>query len=138
LSGADCAEHFDLVDNCTAEPGTVLVLGESGALRASDTAYDKRVAGVVSGAGDYRPGLILDSMGGHEGRAPVALMGKVYCKVDATGNAIEIGDLLTSSSKPGHAMKAADSARAFGAVLGKAMGACDSGTGIIPILVCLQ
>jgi hypothetical protein len=35
-------------------------------------------------------------------------------------------------------MKAADPARAFGAVLGKAMGALKEGRGLVPILVTLQ
>jgi hypothetical protein len=39
---------------------------------------------VISGAGACRPGVILDRRASSEGRAPVALVGKVYCKVDAT------------------------------------------------------
>jgi hypothetical protein len=70
--------------------------------------------------------------------APVALVGKTYCKVEATSDAIEVGDLLTPSSTPGHAMKASDPARAFGAVLGKALRPLKNGTGLIPILVALQ
>jgi hypothetical protein len=69
---------------------------------------------------------------------PVALLGKVYCRVDAECGAIEIGDLLATSPTPGHAMKASDPARAFGAVLGKALRAVESGRAFIPILVALQ
>jgi hypothetical protein len=68
----------------------------------------------------------------------LALVGKVYCKVDATFLPIEVGDLLTSAPTLGHAMKAADSQRAFGAVVGKALEALPKGKGLIPILVCLQ
>jgi hypothetical protein len=71
-------------------------------------------------------------------RMPVALMGKVYCKVDARHSPIEVGDLLTTSSTPGHAMKANDAHKAFGAVLGKALRPLEQGQGIIPILVALQ
>ena len=71
-----------------------MVLDQRGALRSSRQAYDKRVAGVISGAGEYRPGLILDRKESSEGRVPVALVGKVYCKVDARYVAIEVGDLL--------------------------------------------
>jgi hypothetical protein len=53
---------------------------------------------------------------------PLALTGKVYCKADAQYAPIEVGDLLTTSSTAGHAMKATDHDRAFGAVLGKALG----------------
>lgn len=48
-------------------------------------------------------------------------MGKVYCKVDAGYAPVAAGDLLTSSPTPGHAMKAANPARAFGSVIGKAL-----------------
>jgi hypothetical protein len=46
-------------------------------------------------------------------------MGRVYCKVDATYSPIEIGDRLTTSPTPGHAMKAVDPGRAFDAVIGR-------------------
>jgi hypothetical protein len=71
-------------------------------------------------------------------RFPVALLGKVYCKVDASYASIEVGDLLTTSATAGHAMKAADPARAFGAVLGKALRGVSSGQALIPVLVALQ
>jgi hypothetical protein len=52
LTNADCAEDFDVSGTDKAEPGTVMVLGNEGALSESQQAYDKRVAGVISGAGD--------------------------------------------------------------------------------------
>jgi hypothetical protein len=137
LTGADCAEHFDFNGNLP-EAGTVVVIDNAGALRESHQAYDKKVAGVVSGAGEYRHGLILDKRASDEGRIPVALVGKVFCKVDAQYSPIEIGDLLTTSSTPGHAMKATEPQKAFGAVIGKALKSISNGTGLIPILVALQ
>jgi hypothetical protein len=136
LPGADCAEQFDVAE--PIEPGTVVVLDGQGVLRQSQIAYDKKVVGVVSGAGRFRPGIILDKQQGASDRVPVALVGKVYCKVDARYSPIEIGDILTSSPTAGHAMKAADPARAFGAVIGKALRVWDEGTGLLPILVSLQ
>ena len=138
LANADCAEQFDIADIPAAEPGTVMVLGEEGALEVSTEAYDKRVAGVISGAGDYRPGIVLDSRESGSARRPVALLGKVFCKVDAQFGEIEIGDLLTTSSTPGHAMKTSDQSRAFGSVIGKALRRLKSGQALIPILVTLQ
>ena len=137
LVNADCAEEFALERCATVEPGTVMVLGESGGLRPSDVAYDRRVAGVVSGGGDYRPGIILGE--GSGGGAPVALalIGRVACRVDATRKPVAVGDLLTTSDLPGHAMKASDPARAFGAVIGKALAPLEGGTGLVPILVAL-
>src|SRR5690348_5797357 len=60
LTNADCAEEFDIGCGRPVEPGTVMVLGEGGALFPSRRAHDKRVAGVISGAGSYKPGIILD------------------------------------------------------------------------------
>jgi hypothetical protein len=138
LLGADCAEHFDVRDGRELEPGTVLVIDTDGRLAESVRPYDRRVAGVVSGAGGFRPGLLLDSHDLEGSRKPVALMGKVYCKVDAEAGAIDVGDLLTTSGTAGHAMKATDPARAFGGVLGKALAPLRRGRGLVPILVTLQ
>jgi hypothetical protein len=136
--GADCAEEFDVAATGEIEPGMVMVLNQQGALQPSQQAYDKKVAGVVSGAGDYKPGIILDKKESSEGRMAVALVGKVYCKVDAHYAPIEMGDLLTTSPTFGHAMKATDPLKAFGAVIGKALRPLEAGQGLIPILVALQ
>ncbi len=141
LTNQDCAEDFDIHFGLDVEPGTVMVLDEGGLLQESRHAYDKKVAGVISGAGEFKPGLILGRDKGHRDghRAPVALVGKVYCKVDAQHTPIEIGDLLTTSATAGHAMKAEDPMRAFGAVIGKALRGMPAGQkGLIPILVALQ
>jgi Beta/Gamma crystallin len=138
LANADCAEEFDICATEQVDPGTVMVLGEDGQLEQSHQAYDTRVAGVVSGAGEYKPGLILDRQESGNIRQPIALLGKVYCKVDAHYAPIALGDLLTTSPTPGHAMKATDPLKAFGAVLGKALRPFTQGQGYIPILVALQ
>jgi hypothetical protein len=48
------------------------------------------------------------------------------------------GDLLVSSSTPGYAMRGTDRSRMLGAVVGKALGSLDHGTGVIDVLVTLQ
>jgi hypothetical protein len=68
----------------------------------------------------------------------VAPVGKVYCKVDADPSPITVGDLLTTAAPPGFGLKAADSSRAFGAVIGKALKPLAAGQGLIPILVALR
>ena len=68
----------------------------------------------------------------------MALMGKVFCKVDAQFGAVEVGDLLTTSPTAGHAMKTSDPFKAFGAVIGKALRPLLEGQGLIPILIALQ
>jgi hypothetical protein len=136
--GADCAEYFDAQTHEPAEPGTVLVLGDDGALKASQKAYDRRVAGIVSGAGSFRPAIILDHQVTARTRTLIALLGKTYCKVDAEHGRIEVGDLLTTSPTPGYAMKASDREQAFGAVIGKALQRLEEGQGLIPVLIALQ
>jgi hypothetical protein len=138
LTNADCAEDFDIVGLVRIEAGTVMVIDSEGALRPSDQAYDKRVAGVISGAGNFKPGIVLDKQESSNNRMPIALLGKVYCKVDAQYGAIEVGDLLTTSPTPGHAMVASESVRAFGTIIGKALRPLLSDKSLIPILVALQ
>src|SRR5207253_7036160 len=81
LTNADGAEEFDIVGTEAVDPGTVMVLTSGSALLPSQQAYDKRVAGIVSGAGDYRPAMILDRQESGVNRQPIALFGKVFCKV---------------------------------------------------------
>jgi hypothetical protein len=138
LLNADCAEDFDVSRTEEVDPGPVVVIDQEGAMQQARRAYDKRVAGVISGAGEYRSGIILDNRDGQADRMPVALMGKVCCKVDAQYSPIEVGDLLTTSPTPGHGMKANDPLRASGAVFGKALRPLEAGTGVIPALVALQ
>jgi hypothetical protein len=138
LTNADCAEDFDISAAEPVVPGTVMVLGDDDALKPCQRSYDKRVAGVLSGAGDYRPGIVLDKHPSQANRAPVALLGKVFCKVDAGYGPVAVGDLLTTSDTPGHAMKAADPFKAFGSVIGKALRPLKAGQGLIPILIALQ
>jgi hypothetical protein len=135
----DIAEDFDVDDEkINLEPGTVLVINEQGRLCASSFAYDTRVAGVVSGAGELRPAVVLQRVSSPTPRSPIALLGKVFCKVDATFGGIAAGDLLTTSSRRGYAMKACDRSRALGAIIGKALASLSTGAGTIPIMVSLR
>ena len=67
---------------------------------------------------------------------PMAVVGIVPCKVSAENGAISPGDLLVTSSTPGHAMRDDDPRN--GTVVAKALGELSSGTGIIKVLVTLQ
>jgi hypothetical protein len=73
-----------------------------------------------------------------DGKHPVALSGRVYVYADASELTIEPGDMLTTSTIPGHAMKATDWAKAQGAILGKAMTGLKTGKGLVLVLVTLQ
>lgn len=133
---ADVAEEFEVhaahVDEVL--PGTVMVLEESGRLMPCSEPYDSRVVGIVAGAGHLRPGIVLDKNGGRNRRA-IALVGKTYCRVDAGAGTIRVGDMLTTSPRKGHAMRASDRVQAFGAVIGKALEGLSEGVGLIPVLV---
>lgn len=136
---ADCAEEFECSSRSVlAEPGYVMVLDDSGVIRPCNGGYERGTVGVVSGAGTFRPAIVLDRIQDAENRAPIALIGKVCCYVDANFTPIRVGDLLTTSPTTGHAMKAIDHTRAFGAVIGKALQPLAGGKGLIAILVTLQ
>jgi hypothetical protein len=136
LNNADGAEEFE-VDDDGAEPGSVLVIDDETRLRLADRPYDRRVAGIVSGAAGLRPGIVLGRRR-EGGRIPVALFGKVNCRIDASYGPVVAGDLLTTSETPGHAMRAKPGHRALGAVIGKALRALNSGRDLVPVLVALQ
>ena len=138
LQNADCAEDFQLAPGVEASPGDVMVMDAGGKLRPSTKPYDKRVAGVVSGRGELRPGIILGRHVNATNTIPIALVGRTYCKVDATTAPVEVGDLLTTSTTPGMAMKATDLSSGFGSIIGKALQPIATGSGMIPVLVTLQ
>jgi hypothetical protein len=137
-AGLDYAEGFNVSDESQIGPGTVLAIDPKhpGELTIAREPYDRRVAGIVSGAKGLGSGVRL---GVDEFDYDVALAGRVYCNVDATRSGIEPGDLLTTASTPGHAMKATDHDRAQGAILGKAMQGLEKGQkGQVLVLVSLQ
>jgi hypothetical protein len=149
IAGADLAEKFSVraassrekEDGTAIQPGYVVAIDTDnpGQLVVSDRAFDRRVAGVISGAGSVHVGVVL----GHDAtitsnHQPVALTGRVYCWADTSAGAIRPGDLLTTSARPGHAMRVDDPARAQGAILGKAMTHLDDGVGLVLVLVTLQ
>lgn len=140
--GADLSEQFDVASsNETPAPGNVVCIDKDnpGKLVVCGRAYDKTVAGIVSGAGGIRPGMLMgQERSAASGTYPVALTGRVYCKADAATGRIEPGDLLTSSDRPGYAMKVTDHAAAIGSVLGKAMSSLEDGEGLVLVLVSLQ
>lgn len=137
--GADIAEPFQMSQRGLPK-GAVVVIDEEhpGHLKLSSEPYDRRVAGIISGAGGVNPGLSLSQQGVMEGDQQVALTGRVYVQADTSNGPIKPGDLLTTSASPGHAMKVTDPQRAHGATLGKAMTRLDEGEGLVLVLVALQ
>jgi hypothetical protein len=131
LDGADYAEALT-VGNQVVTPGMTVVLDEAGRIQPCAEDYDSRVVGIVAGAGGVRSALVLDR---HDGGAAVAMMGKAWALADASELPIRCGDMLTTSSTPGHARRAGDMTRAFGCVIGKALTSLDTGRGFVRVLV---
>lgn len=137
--GSDLVEGFDSQAK-DIEPGTLMVIDPAhpGELIPSTSAYDSKVAGIVSGAGGVNPGIKMGQDGVMDGKHPIAMTGRVYVKATAAAGSIKPGDLLTTSDVPGHAMKATDTAKSDGTIIGKAMSALDKDTGLVLVLVNLQ
>ncbi|MEP6703862.1 MAG: hypothetical protein ABJB34_03570 [Acidobacteriota bacterium] len=136
--GSDLAEHFEFGES--VKPGMVVAIDplKTGKLIVARGVYNRRVAGIVSGANSLSAGMTLPDLKDAKNSLPVALSGRVWVYCDATRNAIQPGDLLTTSPTPGHAMRVASYTRAQGAIIGKAMSRLKSGKGLVLVLVTLQ
>jgi hypothetical protein len=139
ICGGDYAESVDVSGSRTNYgPGDVLVLDPEnpGKVLKSIEAYSTSVSGIYS----TKPGTVgrRQTTAKNADEVPMAMMGIVPAKVSAENGPVKVGDLLVSSSTPGYAMKGTDHNRMLGAVIGKAMGKLDSGTGVIEVLVTLQ
>jgi len=140
--GSDLSENFDVnADKDELKSGMIVSIDPKnpGELVLAREAYDAKVAGILSGAGGVKPGMLMSQKGSvADGKHPVALTGRVYCHVDASHGAIEPGDMITTSTTPGHGMKATNRERAFGSIIGKAMTGLTEGKGLVLVLVNLQ
>jgi hypothetical protein len=147
IAGSDFAEALPASKGkADYAPGDVLVLsGEApGTVEKASRPYDRCVAGVYS----TRPGVLgADKQGTSQvdpNDLPVAILGIVPTKVSTENGPVRAGDLLTTSSTPGYAMKASPvrvgRAKVYrtGAILGKALEPLKEGKGIIKVLVSLR
>jgi len=141
-SGADFAESVAVRGRPSEyEPGDVLEIDATADrhLALSHHAYATLVAGIYS----TKPGVLatphnMDDASAKSTEVPLAVIGIVPCKVTAENGAIDRGDLLVTSSRPGYAMKGTDRSRLVGAVVGKALQPLPTGTGMIEVLITLQ
>jgi len=136
--GSDLAENFEFIEE--VKPGLVVAIDSrnAGKLTLARGAYNRRVAGIISGANNLAAGMLLPNVKEAKNSMPVALSGRVWVYCDATRQPIKPGDLLTSSTIPGHAMKVVNYTKAQGAIIGKAMTELKSGKGLVLVLVTLQ
>ena len=96
-------------------------------IKKSAKPYDIKVIGVVS----TQPAIVIEggrivAMGGgfsqnNTLKPAVALAGRVPVKITDENGFIRVGDLITSSSKPGHGMKCADELKCLNSVVGMAL-----------------
>ena len=109
------AKYADVAEIYTTDQeydyGTVIVIGGEKEVTQSTSANDHKVIGVVS----ENPALMMNS--DHEGQF-IALLGRVPCKVVGKVGA---GDLLVTSSTPGHACACDPDDLKPGIVIGKAL-----------------
>lgn len=106
-------------------PGELVIIktdtGEEFSVQRSDKAYDALLLGIVStkpaiviGNSVRQGDFALERIGGS---VPVALAGRVPVKISLENGPIRKGDYLTSSSRPGRAMKATRAGRVIGMAL---------------------
>jgi hypothetical protein len=138
--GSDIAEPFPSIDSQSIIPGCAVVIDpeNDGHIEISAKPYDRRVAGIVSGAGGINTGLTLSQEGATNKGLNVALSGRVYAMATTANGSIHPGDFLTTSSVPGRVMRVEDYEKARGAIVGKAMSSLKTGEGLVLILIGLQ
>jgi len=162
-SPADVAEYiYDT--NADTEPGDVVVADPSGKISVikSSKTYQSSVLGIVSTEPMLTMGtdLIIDRSTGDalpdaKPATRLALAGRVPVKVTNENGTIIPGDMLTSSSTPGYAMKwslldvtmakdfeemksiVAENDRRRNAIIGKALESHNGGKGKIMVLITL-
>jgi hypothetical protein len=139
LCGGDFAESVDVTGRKSEyEPGDVMIADPNypGKFRKSAEPYSTAVLGVYS----TKPGALgrRQTTPRDLNEVPMAMIGIVPTKVSTENGPIRPGDVLVSSSTPGYAMKGTDRNRLTGAVIGKALGRLESGSGVIEVGVTLQ
>ncbi len=136
--GADLAERIHV--SGPVEPGDVVELDPTkpGHYRKA-RAFSKLIAGVITTNPGFTLGNNPDEMAGAankaDGRPLLALMGRVPVKATTENGAINPGDLLTVSSKPGYAMRCTEAKGCEGAIIGKALEGLERGEGLVLVLV---
>ncbi len=112
VNTADFAEWIRYSGDEQPQPGDVLVVGsDATSVKKSESDYHQHILGVVS----TDPYQVAGADDGHS--VIIALTGRVPVKVSMENGPINKGDLLTSSSVPGVAMKALRAGKVIGMAL---------------------
>ena len=135
---ADFAESMAVAgDRSRYGAGDLLVIDPTANRRLvlAQQPYSTLVAGIYS----TKPGMLGSTRKVDEAvpsnEIPLGVVGIVPCKVTTENGPIQVGDLLVTSSNPGHAMKGTDRNRMLGADVRKALESLPQGTGVIQVLV---
>ncbi len=120
--GADLAEYYYSSESLEAGDVVAIQPDQEAGIGKSNTKYQKNLLGIIS----TKPGLILGPTA--ENGYAVALSGRVPVKFTEENGPIKVGDLLTSSSRPGYAMRATSAGPVIGRVLNDpyAITSCDA------------
>ena len=131
---ATAARYADLAEKYTSDvqypPGTVVVLGGEAEVTRSDGPTSRAIAGIVS----TDPAYLMNNDLEGDTVVDVALIGRVPCMVTGI---INKGDLLVSSSRPGHSCAWTNATNPpAGSIVGKAIeNKTDEDPGVIEVLV---
>lgn len=123
VQNADLAEMY--AASLEIPAGTVVEFGGDDEIQISQTTKSTRVAGVVS----TKPGYLMNDKLGGPHPTPVALQGRVPCKVIGK---VRKGDMMVSA---GNGRAKADANPTIGSVIGKALKDFDGDLGTIEIVV---
>ena len=140
-SGGDYAESVDVTGNKeNFEAGDIIVIDPDrpGHFVKASTPYSSLVAGIYSTKPGYVGRRQTSDPRFAKSEIPMAMVGIVPTKVTTENGPIKVGDLLVTSSAPGYAMHGTNPSELTGAVVGKALGKLNSGSGVIEVLVSLQ
>ncbi|MBI2842843.1 MAG: hypothetical protein HYX78_05530 [Armatimonadetes bacterium] len=145
---ADIAEAFSYNGELEAGDVVVIDVNDTVKVRRSREPYQTGVVGVVSST----PALMISPQS-DEKTMPIAMSGRVNIKVTNENGPIKVGDLLTTSSTPGYAMKFASlepqegmtvrelaqiidtNEKRRNSIVGKALQPCNTATGQIMALI---
>jgi hypothetical protein len=158
----DIAELFPSSEKVESGDVVTIDIENEGKLKRSSIAYETSVAGIVS----TQPAIVIEgnrlvAMGGifdnqDTFNPAIALAGRVPVKVTNENGIIKSGDLLTTSSKKGHAMKFSlldlkdaenfhelkstltENERRRNSILGKALESFNGESGKVTALITLQ
>lgn len=128
--GGDIAEEIPASEELESGDVVIIDITKNETVKKSDSAYSTLVAGIVT----TDPAMIMTK---GDGGTPIALVGRVPVKVTTDNGAIQVGDLLTTSNKPGYAMRCEDRMKCVGAIVGKALEPISEGDGMIIALLTL-